>query len=346
MKKQIIPILTILIVLSSTASASQMIKYGFWDYPTSPSSYNTNWNALTHIAYFYWGENDTGNLNSDGSLNFPGDIDHYNAIRDLVHKHKLKLIICIRCADDDTIDEVLANHPDDLANEILSTIQVYGADGVNFNFEWIRPTNSITHTSNIILMEGLISKVYKKIKSADPNYHISIDTDTGVIKVWLNKNLNQYVDNIIICGYDYSAPWNSNITGPNAPYDDPTRWDVKDSVNLMLNYYDNEKIILGIPFYGYDYTATSERPGSITKQYKYIDMKSAIVNSYKYGRLWDSNSHTPWYKYKAGTTWHQVWYDDSESIELKCNYAKSKNLGGIGFWSLGMENSSIWESLI
>lgn len=320
-----------------------MIKYGFWDYPTNPSSYNPNWNTLTYVAYFTLGENGTGNLNQDGSLNFPDDIDHYNAVKDLVHTNRSKLIICITCTDANKIDEVLANHPEEFANNTLSIIQTYGADGVNFNFEWVRPTNSITQTSNTVLVENLMSKVYTKIKSVDPDYHISIDIDTGVMDVWKNKNLNQYVDNVILCGYDYSTPWDSSITGPNAPYDDPTRWDIKDSVNLMLNYYDNQKMILCIPFYGYDYTATSKNPGATTEEYMYIDMKLAIFNSYKYGRLWDSNSHTPWYRYKTEYTWHQVWYDDAQSIKLKYNYAKYKRLGGIGFWSLGMEDPSIWN---
>lgn len=345
MKKQIIAVLSILIFLAPTSNPSQMIKYGFWNYHTDPSSYTPNWNVLTHVVYFSWGDDGTGTLNSDGSINFPGDIDHYNAVKDLVHTNGSKLIICITCLEADTLDEVLANHPDDLANNVLSTIQKYEADGVNFDFEWIRPTNRITQTSNTALIENLMSKVYTKIKSTNPNYHISIDIDTGRMEVWQNRNLNQYVDNVILCGYDYATPWDSDITGPNAPYDDPTRWDVKDSVNLMLNYYDNQKMILGIPFYGYDYTAASELPGATTTKYTSIDMKPAIINSLKYGRLWDSNSHTPWYTYKSGENWHQVWYDDEESLKLKYDYAKSKELGGIGFWALGMEDPSIWNIL-
>jgi len=347
MKKGIlvISVLSIFIFLPLTAGTTQMIKYGFLDSSIDPSSYNPNWRILTHICYMEWGDDGLGNLKRDGTLELSGDLDNYNAVKKAAQTNGSKIVISVTCREADTIDDVLANHQDRLADNVLAAIQTYGADGVNFDFEWVRPKNEITQTSNTALIENMMKKIYTKIKYTNSNYHVSIDIDNQVAEVWQNKDLNSYVDNVILCGYDYGTPWNNNTTGPNAPYDDPIRWDVRDSIEFMLNYYDNQKIVLGIPFYGYEYVATSEDPGATTKQYREIFMKSATVDSYKYGMMWDYDSHTPWYRYKAENNWHQVWYDNSKSIELKYNYAKSRNLGGVSFWALGMEDSNVWEVL-
>ena len=74
-------------------------------------------------------------------------------------------------------------------------------------------------------------------------------------------------------------------------------------------------------------------------------MNNAIANAQTYGRLWDSNSHTPWHRYQFEDAWHECWYDDEESLGLKFDYVNSANLAGTGFWALGYEgnNANIWN---
>lgn len=47
-------------------------------------------------------------------------------------------------------------------------------------------------------------------------------------------------------------------------------------------------------------------------------------------------------------TYHQVWYDDNESLALKYEYIKDQGLQGVGFWALGQEgnNSRIWDVFV
>jgi spore germination protein YaaH len=73
-------------------------------------------------------------------------------------------------------------------------------------------------------------------------------------------------------------------------------------------------------------------------------MYSALASAKDYGRLWDTSSHTPWYKYQSQGTWHQCWYEDNESLALKFNYINAAGLAGAGFWALGYEgpDSPLW----
>lgn len=338
-------ILFLLTFLSINSSASPMIKYGFWEYPLAPT-YTPNWNVLTHVGYMSWGLDGEGTLQKDGLIVFPPYLEDWNAIKNITHSHGAKITIPVSARNYNTIDEVLANHQDDLAKNIAVTVKTYGADGVNFDFEWIENTNSITGTPNKDLLASLMKKVNSKLKAENPNYLVTICIDSGIIKTaWQNENINPYIDYAIMCGYDYSYPWQNTKTGPSAPFNDSTRFDVKDSVELMLKYYDASKLILGAPFYGYNYVSQSARPGSTFSSYDGIYMKKAVKNSIIYGKKWDTNSNTPYIVYPTRIGYHQIWYEDDASLKLKYDYAKSKNLGGMAFWALGMEDSKVWNVL-
>ena len=85
---------------------------------------------------------------------------------------------------------------------------------------------------------------------------------------------------------------------PNSPYDSSIRYDAIDSVNETSKYFSKNQIILGLPFYGYDYSTDSNQPGANITNEQPIHIEDAINNSQIYGRIWDSDSNTPWYCYK------------------------------------------------
>lgn len=330
----------ILISNPALGEAESPIIYGFWPESMDPSSYQPDWEVLTHVAYSSW------DVNSDGSLTAPENISRYETVRDLAHQHGVKVIISISTGNFSTIDSVLANHREEFAKNVLNVVQLYGADGVNLDFEFPLPTNSITQTSNIVLFEEFMKNLNTTLKTANPDYHVSIDISSVIEDVFCNKNLNQYMDSIFLMGYEYNY-WHYGFTGPGSPLNDPTRSDINDSINRMLPYYNPQKIILGVPFYAYNFEAASGNAGAArvnNNAYTILNMADAIAGTQMYGRHWDSNSSSPWYTYKDGNSvWHQVWYEDEESIGLKYDYVKSMNLGGIGFWALGYDYPNIWR---
>jgi len=51
------------------------------------------------------------------------------------------------------------------------------------------------------------------------------------------------------------------------------------------------------------------------------------------GRRWDTSAKSPWFAYLDDKNQvHQLWYDDAESLTLKCRLAKSLGLRGVGMW--------------
>ncbi|MFX1275299.1 MAG: N-acetylmuramoyl-L-alanine amidase [Promethearchaeota archaeon] len=315
------------------------LTYGFWPYWTNPSSYEPNWDALTYIAYFSWG------ANSDGTLSPPG-IAQFNTVKTNAQQNSVKITICITCFDQNTQDSIFAYHKNDFANNVLDVLETYNVDGVNLDFEFPNPTNSLTGGSNLLLFEQLMEILFNTLKTANPNNHISFCVSGSVESIYRNNYLSQYTDAVFLMGYDYH--WRSGpTTGAVSPYDDPNQFDIVDSVNRLTNYYLNSQIILGVPFYGYDWPCSSSIAGASTiGSGVSVLLRNAIINAQTYGRIWDSNSHTPWYRYQDGSEWHQCWYEDSESLGLKFDYVNLINLRGVGFWALGYETSDIWSLII
>ncbi len=311
------------------------ILYGFWPYWTDPADYEPDWGGLTHVAYFGLYPQ------ADGSL-VNSSMYRYEDVRAMAHANGVEVTISLPCFDKDTQDSILAYHRQTLADNILDALEYYNADGVNLDFEFPRETNTYTGESNAVLYEDLMERIHNTLKTANPNYHISFCIAGGVEQIYRNSNLAQYVEDIFMMGYDYhwrTAP----TTGPVSPFDDPTRFDVTNSVNILRDYYPDHKIILGLPFYGYDWPCEDDEPGSSTTDAgTSVFMKDAIVNAQTYGRNWDENSNTPWYVYYDGE-WRQTWYEDDESLGLKWDYVVSEGLSGTGYWALGYEHEEIWD---
>lgn len=270
--------------LSTTKSP---IKFGFWP-AADPATYQPDWNNLTHVSYTQW------TLNSDGTLTPPDSISRYNTVRDKAHQHNVKMIIDVFSSDSSVMHTAFSSHSQTLANNIAKAISSNGADGVCFDFE--TPSGS-----DKAYFETFSQQLHAAVKGANSNYQIVFATTSAVDDVYRNSNLNQYYDYAFLMGYDYQVWYNGNTqTGPGSPIDDPARYDVTDTINIIKQYYSTNKIIYGIPFYAYDYQCDGPNPYANRINggaFSVLNMHDAVSGATTFGRLWDSNSSTPWYRY-------------------------------------------------
>src|SRR5207245_2015906 len=97
--------------------------------------------------------------------------------------------------------------------------------------------------------------------------------------------------------------------GPNAPLTRGGFWSaaVEDAVNGFLAVVPAGSLAMGVPYYGYDWPTTAQTPGaSTTATGTTVLVKNVYTDFATYGRLWDSPSQTPWFRYGG----HQAWCDD------------------------------------
>ena len=150
-------------------------------------------------------------------------------------------------------------------------------------------------------------------------------------------SLASAVDSFFIMGYEM---YQRSAASPNAPL--PS---YQSCIDAYLRQAPATKIILGMPFYGYDWptqgnSARSPATGSpapVTYQQ---------ITSAGYTRYWDEDASVPWTAYRTGGAWHEIYYDDPSSIALKARAANAAHLRGTGAWALGMDGNSLTEALL
>ncbi|XP_026201068.1 di-N-acetylchitobiase [Anabas testudineus] len=220
-------------------------------------------------------------------------------------------------------------------------------DGINIDIEQAVEEGSPEYQA----LTDLVNETTEAFHREMPGSQVSFDV------AWspkcIDKRCYDYVaiaescDLLFVMSYDEQ----SQITGDciamaNAPLSQ-TLNAYDDYLNLKI---DPKKLVMGLPWYGYDYPCLNLSQEGICsiakvpfrgapcsdaagkqKTYKWIMQQ---VNSSLSGRLWDSKQQAPYFNYKdqKGQI-HQVWYDDPQSICPKANSVKSKGLGGIGMWN-------------
>jgi spore germination protein YaaH len=302
---------------------------------------NYNYNLLSHVAYFsYEVDTATGGYTT---------IYYWNTTNliPLAHSFGTKVVLTVTNFGSSK-NTVLLSSPakrQTLINTLVTLIQSRNADGVNIDFESV----PLSQRQNLVTFMTDLSNTFH---TQFVDSHISICLPAVD---WNNSfntpALNNVCDLMLIMGYDYY--WSSaSVAGPCAPFESNGFWGsyyVKNSVNYYLAQGANaNKLALGVPYYGYQWpTQTGDIKSNTTgtgTAYSYSTMKN---NSNSYGRIWDSYSLTPWYKFQS-PSWYQGWYDDSISLGVKYDYVNAQNLKGIGIWALSYDgsNTELWNTII
>ncbi|MEY8337125.1 glycosyl hydrolase family 18 protein [Lachnospiraceae bacterium 62-35] len=108
---------------------------------------------------------------------------------------------------------------------------------------------------------------------------------------------------------------------------------VRRVVNYALTEIPAEKVILGIPNYGYDWPLPYQN--GVTKA-KTIGNIEAVKLAVGYGVpiQFDPVAQSPFFRYWQYGVQHEVWFEDARSIQAKLNLVLEYGLKGIGYWQL------------
>lgn len=118
-----------------------------------------------------------------------------------------------------------------------------------------------------------------------------------------------------------------------------------DKVRQVLDYavsaIPKEKITMGIPNYGYDWTLPYVRGESKARTIGNIEaVQIAIANQAVIE--FDEKAQTPYFHYVVGNTTHEVWFEDARSIWAKYNLLWEYPLFGFGCWQISQLFRPMW----
>ena len=123
--------------------------------------------------------------------------------------------------------------------------------------------------------------------------------------------------------------------GPVAPISE-----VRKTIEYALNHMRANKIILGVPRYGYDWTMSN---GTVESAHA-ISVARAIETAMKYQVpiQYSTEYQQPFYQYRDETgKRHIVWFEDIKARSRKLQLVVDYRLGGLGAWQLGLHFTSI-----
>ncbi len=312
---------------------------------------------LTHINYAF------ANISSDHKLilGYP-DVDAANIsqLNKLKKANpKLKTIIAVGgwSWSDKFSDAALTGvSRETFANSAVSFIVKYGFDGIDIDWEYPVSGGLPANTSRLedkynftLLMKTLREKL--DARGAIDGKHYILSFAGGAGKWYANNTqlseLSKYVDYANVMTYDINGIWDS-YTGFNSPLYTDTASNSHDSVDEGINSwvnagFDKNKMIMGIPFYGYIYKSVTNSNNGLNQTYSggtsisYGNIAANYLNAAGYKYFFHSTQRVPWLF--NGSTF--ITFENEQSIAEKASYIRKKGLSGAMVWELSQDPNRI-----
>ena len=316
------------------------IVFGWHPYWVGSAYLNYQWNLLSDLSYFSYEVNaNTGNPDNTHSWATADVIDSALA-------NGVRVNLCVTLFSNHSTFFGNSTTQQTLIDNVISMVQTRGANGVNIDFEGV-PSSQATNFTNFVV--DFCIQMHTQIPGSKVSICLySVDWNN----VFDEAVLNNYIDYFCIMGYAYYYGGSSTAGPTGGLYSLTSSYNYNQSKSV--SYYlaqgiSNDKLVLGVPYYGYEWPTSSETvPSSTTgsgysKTYKYVEDNTSGNYSNK---LWEGNSFTPYYTYYS-SGWYQCFCDDAFSLGKRYDMVNMRNIAGIGIWALGYDDTytALWSKL-
>lgn len=340
--------------------------FGFAPYWKFSSLQNIDFSVLTTFAYFGIPVNSDGTLDTTDQGYNTFHSDQATKIFSKAHSSGTRVVLTLTQMDNSTIESFLDN-PDaqkNLVDQSISEVKDKRIDGINVDFEYQgNPGDDYRNK-----FTNFISNLGKALHARIPGSKLTISVYAASMKdpkIYDIKSLAKNSDGIFMMAYDFAVSGSDNAipTSPLYGYKDGKYWyDVSTAVEDFLKVMPSDKLILGLPWYGYNYVVYTPEVKAETRPYwswrgqpvaqqysvaKNINQNSNGVSAYETG--WDNEGKVGYKAYydQNNGTWRMIFLEDQKSLGIKYDFAKNKSLAGVGIWALGFDEGTndMWSVL-
>lgn len=314
--------------------------------------------TVTQIIYFGLGVNDNGEIIMFNEKNEPTfewlyfTSAYFTRLKNEAKESKTGVLIAFKMFDNESIDKLISNSSatEFFIKNVLNILKKYDLDGINLDFEYFTDSNFPT----VRFMTNFLQHLSTALKNENPNYLLTIDVNAIVMlsdKAYDMVKIGELADQIIVMAYDYRTP-SSLTSGPVSPLDaDSTvEHSIRQSIDSLKGRVPMEKVILAVPFYGYEWeTTTKQHKSSVVPNSgalaTYKRVKELLGSREDIVKHWDETAMSPWLVYEQSGAIKQIYYEDEQSIKAKMEFIKEQSLGGVAVWAIGYEGkyNDIWN---
>jgi spore germination protein len=214
------------------------------------------------------------------------------------------------------------------AEAIAQLVVAKAFDGIDIDYESVPTAQRANFTA-------FITTLSQKLHAANKKLSVTVYAKTSDKENWTGPGCQDWValgplaDSIKLMAYDYS--WSGSTAGAITPLD----W-----LDRVTAYAESvitpEKIIVGLPFYGFDWVGTAGKTVTYASATKLAQTNGATI-------VHDANGEAT-FTYAGG---HTVYFQDAAAYSKKIDVLRQKHphIGGFSAWCAGQEDPEIWHIL-
>ena len=313
-----------------------------------------NYDLLTTIAFFGLGIKATGDIDMAwrGSAAYVGA--NAVAVTNAAHAKGVRVVPTFQLFDSGSLPKMTAFLGSTVAQDrfiaqALDLMARRSADGANFDFE---PMSAVNTPSYLVFLGRFRTAMVGRFPGAQLVNATSAGAPTALI-----QGLVPIVSKQFVMTYNYR--WSgSTVAGAIAPLDHASR-NVQLHMKRFLANAPASSLILGVPYYGYDWPVTSAVANATVQSDKakygavwsvsYASARAFLAANPTVVRNNDVLEGSSFYTYwdPSHHTYRQVYFEDERSAAAKYDYAITTGLGGVGIWTLGNDGTypEMWKAL-
>lgn len=233
-------------------------------------------------------------------------------------------------------------------NQVIAEAIQYEIDGINLDFELVSAEcgehyiQFVRELSVKCRQNGLVFSVDNYVPQPY-NTHYDIEEQGEV------------ADYVVIMGYD------EHTDGSYAAGSVASIGYLENGIADSLKSVSAEKLIAGVPFFTRLWfetpktedelaqeagTEAASYPNKITSQAYGMGDAAAAVENAGAQAAWDDATKQNYAEWEADGGTYKIWLEDTQSLEEKLKVIRENNLAGVAEWSLGMEESEVWDVIL
>lgn len=291
---------------------------------------------LTELAVFSYGFSEEGEL-------IPPTADDQWMIKEAVSFQVLPTLTLTPFGTDGRFNNQLITHllsdeeaKKHLIRNLTSVILQKGYRGLNLDFEYILPDDRVSYAAFVKRVTDTLNlfDIHVSVALA-PKYS---DQQQGVLYEGVDYELLGAAANSVFLmtyewGYTYGEPM------AVAPIDQ-----VRRVAEYALTRIPKEKIVLGLPNYGYDWPLPFQKGTTRAKTLGNVEAVTLAVD--QGARIhFDETAQSPWFRYWQNGIQHEVWFQDVRSYHAAFALVKELGLRGVGYWTIMQLFRANWALL-
>ena len=279
---------------------------------------------LTYITLFTYGFTPEGNLI---------DLDDEEVIRIAREYGVAPLMLISTLTEEGTFSNQLAsaglNNPEAqnrLIDQILANLQAKNYHGLDVDFEYILPEDRAAYVDFIRNVTTRLNAAgYQVITALAPK--TSSDQPGLLYEAHDYRGIGEASNFVLLMTYEWGYAY-----GPPMAVSPLNK--VQEVIDYAVTQIDRNKIFMGMPNYGYNWTLPFVKG---TSQAQSISNVGAVELAGQVGAYiqYDPVAQAPHFNY-YDEQWreHEVWFEDARSVRAKLDLVPLYGLRGVSYWNI------------